>query len=257
MVIYKTTNLVNGKFYIGQDSNNNSDYLGSGLRLKRSIKKYGKDNFVKEILEFCETKDELNIRERYWISELNAKEDGYNIADGGHGGNTYTEETKRRVSQIIKNRPVSDETRQKRSKSMKGKYTLQWFTDKYGETDGLILYQKRCDEVGDFHRGKTISDEHKKRISEFMKSSGNYSIEFLALQLGENKIGEKNPMWGKTGKNNNRSIPILQLDLDGNIIKEWESINLAKVTLKINGISNVLSKKRKSAGGFKWKYKGK
>jgi group I intron endonuclease len=198
MIIYKTTNLINGKFYIGQDSNNNPEYLGSGLFLNRAIKKYGEHNFVKEILEVCETKDELNEREKYWISKLNAKGVGYNIADGGHGGNTYTDETKRRVSQIIKNRPVSTETRQKRSNAMKGKYTLQNFVDRYGETEGLILYQKRCDAVGDFHRGKTISDEHKKKISDFMKSSGNYSTEFLALQLGENKIGEKNPMWGKS-----------------------------------------------------------
>ena len=43
MIIYKTKNLVNNKIYIGQDKNNNPKYLGSGLILNRSIKKYGKE----------------------------------------------------------------------------------------------------------------------------------------------------------------------------------------------------------------------
>jgi len=50
MIIYKSTNLVNGKFYVGQDSKNYPDYYGSGLILKIAIDKYGKDNFKKEIL---------------------------------------------------------------------------------------------------------------------------------------------------------------------------------------------------------------
>jgi hypothetical protein len=52
MVIYKTTNLINGKIYIGQDSNDNKNYLGSGLKLKRAIKKYSKENFIKEVIVY-------------------------------------------------------------------------------------------------------------------------------------------------------------------------------------------------------------
>ena len=51
MIIYKTTNLVNGKIYIGKDKNNNPSYLGSGKILKLAIKKYGKENFTKETIE--------------------------------------------------------------------------------------------------------------------------------------------------------------------------------------------------------------
>ena len=47
MIIYKTTNLVNKKIYIGQDSKNNPEYLGSGAIVKKAIKKYGKENFKK------------------------------------------------------------------------------------------------------------------------------------------------------------------------------------------------------------------
>ena len=49
MVIYCTTNLINGKKYIGSDTNNNPYYLGSGVSIIKAIKKYGRNNFKKEI----------------------------------------------------------------------------------------------------------------------------------------------------------------------------------------------------------------
>jgi group I intron endonuclease len=87
-IIYKTTNLINGKFYIGQDLHNNPNYYGSGKALKLAIEKYGKENFLKETLEECDTKDLLNMREVYWIDKFDAINLGYNIAKGGTGGNT-------------------------------------------------------------------------------------------------------------------------------------------------------------------------
>ena len=67
MVIYKTTNLVNGKQYIGRDAKNNPKYLGSGSLLKKAIQKYGKESFKKEILEVCKSENELKEREEYWL----------------------------------------------------------------------------------------------------------------------------------------------------------------------------------------------
>ncbi len=72
MIIYKTTNLINGKFYVGKDASNNPNYYGSGLLLAKAIKKYGKENFKKEILEECQSLKDLNIREKYWIASLDA-----------------------------------------------------------------------------------------------------------------------------------------------------------------------------------------
>ena len=87
MIIYKTTNLKNNKIYVGQDTKNDPKYIGSGLLLTRSIAKYGKENFKKEILEYC-TKDNINEREIYWIDILKSsdKQIGYNISLGGQGG---------------------------------------------------------------------------------------------------------------------------------------------------------------------------
>jgi hypothetical protein len=67
MVIYKTTNLVNGKQYIGRDKNNNPNYLGSGVLIKSAIKKYGRENFKKEILQECFSFEELIQCEEYWL----------------------------------------------------------------------------------------------------------------------------------------------------------------------------------------------
>jgi hypothetical protein len=70
--IYKTTNLINNKIYVGQHSviEKNDVYLGSGFLLKKAIKKYGKENFKKEILEYCDSKIEMSKKEIFWIEEL-------------------------------------------------------------------------------------------------------------------------------------------------------------------------------------------
>lgn len=90
--IYKITNLINGKFYIGQRSTNilpeKDKYFGSGTMLKLAIKKYGKENFSKEIIELCCNVLELNKREKFYIKEFSAldRSIAYNIAPGGEGG---------------------------------------------------------------------------------------------------------------------------------------------------------------------------
>ena len=92
MIIYKTTNLLNGKIYIGQDTKNRPSYLGSGKLLNMDIKKEGKTNFKKEVLEHCSTVAQLNKREKYWIKKLNTtdKNIGYNILKGGAFDNKGT-----------------------------------------------------------------------------------------------------------------------------------------------------------------------
>jgi len=87
--IYITTNLINGKKYIGQHRFNKLDnsYLGSGKALKESVIKYGKENFSTEILCECYSEDELNEKEIYYIKLYNAvkSRDFYNMAKGGKG----------------------------------------------------------------------------------------------------------------------------------------------------------------------------
>jgi hypothetical protein len=88
MVIYKTVNQINGKWYIGKDARNRSYYLGSGKALVNALRKYGKQNFIKIILEECNDLSHLALREKHWIEYTSATNDpmSYNIAPGGEGG---------------------------------------------------------------------------------------------------------------------------------------------------------------------------
>ena len=188
MIIYKTVNVLNGKFYIGQDSKNNPEYLGSGTLLKRAIEKYGKENFIKEIVEVCSTKTELNKREKYWIKETKAQEIGYNIAEGGNGGNTYDEETRQRISQEFRGREVDPKTIEKAKKTREKR--------KQENPDAYKLSEKHKQILSKTHKGKVHPEEWRERQSNFMKDFTNYSPKFLEMQNGENRKGEKSPMWG-------------------------------------------------------------
>lgn len=87
--IYKTTNLLNNMYYIGMHSTNNIDdgYLGSGTRLCRAIRKYGKDNFRREILEYLPDRNSLALRESEIVtSELIIDDLCMNLKPGGRGG---------------------------------------------------------------------------------------------------------------------------------------------------------------------------
>ena len=87
--IYITENLINGKRYIGQHKAEKVDnfYMGSGKIIKLAIDKYGRDKFKTKVLEWCINREELNVREIYWIDYFNAVRDGmfYNIGLGGEG----------------------------------------------------------------------------------------------------------------------------------------------------------------------------
>lgn len=91
-LIYKITNSINGKYYIGkhQTTDINDEYYGSGVALRRAIRKHGKKSFIKEILFECSTIDEMNQRELA-IVNLNMVNDPmcYNMAEGGKGGFSY------------------------------------------------------------------------------------------------------------------------------------------------------------------------
>lgn len=90
--IYKTTNLVNNRFYIGkhQTKNPNDSYLGSGLELQRAILKYGKANFRKDVLHIFQTEDQMNNKEIELVTEELCNDPlSYNIRLGGEGGWNY------------------------------------------------------------------------------------------------------------------------------------------------------------------------
>ncbi len=188
---YKTTNLLNGKYYIGMHSTDNLEdgYLGSGKRLRYSINKHGKDNHVREILEYFETREELAAREKEIVS-LNevAKELCMNLVVGGEGG-FHTEQQQINCSKAgqlahinkLKNDP---EYRKK---------AIERFTAIVSNAHKLGKYKY------DNNTGKSFSEEHKKKIGETMsiKQKGKLNSQYGTTWItkdGENKKIKKDEL---------------------------------------------------------------
>ncbi len=141
-VIYKITNLIDGKNYVGQTINFNQR-IGQHKRGKqfidKAIQKYGWKNFTVEIVEECTSLEQLNKREIFWIAAFNSKvPNGYNLTDGGDGifgcsdetraklaaastGHEVSEESRRKIGLASKNRRPNEETRAKMSAAHAGK----------------------------------------------------------------------------------------------------------------------------------------
>ena len=102
--IYKTTNLVNKRCYIGKKNKPEFDsgYYGSGIALQSAIKKYGKQNFTVEVLYWATTVEELNQLEIKAIAEHKSVNNTYNIAIGGDGGDTTSNHPNKTV--VVKKR---------------------------------------------------------------------------------------------------------------------------------------------------------
>jgi len=103
--IYKTTNLINGKFYIGQHitEDENDSYIGSGTYLSNAVNKYGKENFGKDILFIFDNFDDMNNKEIEIVDEeFISKDDNYNLSLGGHNPRDNVKTTKNRFNAIDK-----------------------------------------------------------------------------------------------------------------------------------------------------------
>lgn len=119
--IYKTTNKINGKVYIGKHQTKNpyDSYIGSGRAIKEAIKQYGKENFEKEVLFIFDTEKEMNDKEKQLVNEsFISTNKTYNMGIGGEGGPMFlglkhSEETKKILADIQRGKKHSEETRRK------------------------------------------------------------------------------------------------------------------------------------------------
>ena len=139
LIIYKATNLINGKVYIGQTINTLEYRKNQHFREAKSkrrntvyfhnaLNKYGYENFKFEEIDSANTQQELDEKERYWIKYYDSinKNKGYNLDSGGHSGGIKSEETKRKIGETTKIKWANPETAEKMRKGLlKGAETMK------------------------------------------------------------------------------------------------------------------------------------
>lgn len=192
--IYKTTNLINGKIYIGQKHSNiflGNKYLGSGKLLKQAINKNGYNNFTVDLIEEVETQEKLDEREIFWINYFNAtdRKVGYNICEGGRVNRTM----------IGENNPFygkhhTDEVRQKMSNSQQHR------------TDDRSHTEESKQKLSQKMKGRTIT--WKDKISENAKNNPNYGMKNKHLsKKAKESIAEKQKLrWTNEEKRYEQSV---------------------------------------------------
>ena len=136
MLIYKITNTVNGKIYVGQTIRTleerkwqhiNTAKHGHKNHLYNAMQKYGIENFKFEKICDVDNIEDLNILERYYIAKYNCIEDGYNMVDGGNNNVMFLDDVKRKHAERMR----SKETRSKISQSMKQYRKENPFTEEH------------------------------------------------------------------------------------------------------------------------------
>ena len=160
--VYITTCTVNNKQYIGSHKYDKQEldfkYIGSGKTLAKAIKKYGRNNFKCKVLEFCETRDELIEKERYYISLYNAviSENFYNIDDGRGNSHTY----------------ITDEiTKQKLSERQKQHITI------HNDIEEIVINKQDLDQyISNGYKLGRMSHDYSIRIQKFKNT--HYSDEY-------------------------------------------------------------------------------
>ena len=228
-------NKINNKKYIGQARNFLKRYrshVSESMNIKterrkynsafhNAIRKYGIENFEIIILkENLKTQCLMNFWECYYIDKYDTlanNKNGYNISNGGSHGNNFEGKSIEEMKEI----------------------KIKMREAQLGEKN--------------HNYGKRLSEETKKKISEAHKGI----VTYYPTEEQKKKRSEVCKEKCKRGKNHYKSKQVTQYDMDGTLIKEWDSIREASKTLKINltSIWKCCKNRQKTAGGFIWKYK--
>lgn len=197
--VYKITNIANGKFYIGSSWNGKGRWVNHRSRLRhqshsnpflqKAWNKYGEENFTFEIIECCE-RDALLKREQHHLDTKRPfRGTGYNISQIAGGGDIFSslsekeqKEFREKSSHFGKENGMfgqehTDETKQKLKNKAKGRFSLDWFIERNGDTLGKKKYEERREKLANrkinyVHDNKCsgkkrrpLTDEEKQKIS--------------------------------------------------------------------------------------------
>nr|DAE59944.1 MAG TPA: intron associated endonuclease [Caudoviricetes sp.] len=258
-IVYKHTNKINGKIYIGITSQKPNKRWQNGYGYKdnqhffRAIQKYGWNNFEHEII-YKDLEEEIATNKEQELIKLynsNNSNFGYNKDNGGKT-NKLTEESIEKIRQWHIGRKLSEETKRKISESHKGissgennpmygkhhtKEAKQKMSDFAKSRVGWKHTEKTKKKIGEGNKGKTLSEEARKKISK--ANTGKKWTEEQKLKL----------------KHRN-SIPVVQLTIEGNFVNIYISAAEASRQLGIAAplITNCCRKKHKQTYGFMWLY---
>lgn len=215
MYIYKVTNKINGKLYIGQTIQTIERRWRSHCLNKRkvgisgAIKKYGAENFTIEVIDSASSRDELNAKEIFWIEFLNTMSpNGYNL---NSGGNDHVK--------------ISDETRERLRESMSGE-RAPWY--------GKHLTEETRKKLSESHKGKPGYWTNKRRDTETI------------AKMRSNRIGKT------VGATHCQSMRVLCVETGVIYDSIGESARLCGISR--TGVINALKGRAKTAGSYHWKY---
>ena len=277
-LIYKITNIKNGKIYIGKHTTKDpyDSYLGSGKVIKQALKKYGIENFTKEILFCFIDEKEVYLKEAEIVTkEFVDRDYTYNVMTGGYG---FSSEDVRGENHPNYGKSPSQETRDKISKGNKGKKLTQETKDKISKAtsgENNPMYGKPGT-----RRGKKLTQETKDKMSKAHSGENNPMY---------GKCGENNPNYGKprsqetkdkiskahsgkkhtqetkdkmskahSGANSSQAKCILKIDDSGNIVAEYSCKKDCREQEHISVyMLDKLLKERILYNGFYFEYKSK
>lgn len=303
--IYKITNQINNKVYVGQtkktvdyrfkEHNRQAKIELKGERplthLHAAIIKYGFENFKVETLEQCDNND-LNEKEKYWIAYYDSYNCGYNMTQGGQGINNHVPANTKKVVQYDLNGSFitifdsgAEASRQLKIPAQNiylacnpntafksaGGYQWKYYTSNYPQhipsisgkagKPGLPVNQyningellctfssprEAAEKTGVGYRNINRSCELKGSTT-----AGGYLWRHVGDKPPESLLIQRLKKWC------NPSVPILQLNKQGQVIKEWTSIVEAAHQLNLDAkkIGLVCEKQHKTYNNFQWQYK--
>ena len=272
--IYKTTCLINKKIYIGQrmiregwGKNSNQNYLGSGTEFLKDLEHYGRKNFKRKILEYCNSAKNLNKREVYWIAYFDSRNSiiGYNKTIGG-------------VHPPMSNRHHTPESKLAMRLKKLGKPAWNKGVKRSSESivKQKVSRKKNKNIKPPWNKGKKMSKEFSLKLSKSLK--GKYPSPFKGVKgrynsttiekirkasIGNtNMLGKKHSAEAKLKMSishkanpSDQGYKTVQIDPDTNsFIKIFKSRKEAvkETNILINYRALVLQKGL--SGGFKWRY---
>ena len=269
-LIYKTENLITADTYIGQTTRmSDTEYFGSGIIISRAIRKYGRENFEREILCYCKSQEDLDHKEKLYISLLKPS---YNIGMGGSGAGKHSEGTKLILKYYATGIIPSDETRNKLSLIHKGKKrTLeQCARIKAGRTTSYEVSDATRYKMRISHLGKTASEETRQKMKNRVctietrnklsvankgkKLSKPRSEDFLLKQkISHLGLKRSEETQAKISLAHYKKVRCIETNIEYDSLQE-ASLDITGSFAGRSHISDCCLGKRKIAYGYHWEY---